>query len=266
MYVKRLAILTLGLATFLLAGPSWLHAQPAITRLDIKPTKPVFKKWSEPVVIKTAEDAAKHFGKAPDGVDFKKQIVLLFAWQGSGGDKLEYAILESFPEQIPFSLKPGLTRDLRQHIHVFALRSNVKWSIKGVKAVDKKPDGKPQEVRPLKFVPKDPTIGFDLGGKNKVTPLADADAVAKLVGKDSAKGLIDAVNFEKEMIVFVSWSTGGPPDGILKHELKGEGNNRKLTFYVKAPNVIARGDRLRLGADFFAVPRNVAVAYDPKER
>ena len=45
-------------------------------------------------------------------------------------DKLEYEILESFPEQIPFSLKPGATDDIRSHSHVFALRSNVKWSVK----------------------------------------------------------------------------------------------------------------------------------------
>jgi hypothetical protein len=59
--------------------------------------------------------------------------VLVFAWQGSGGDKLEYAILESFPEQIPFSLRPGLTDDIRSHTRVFALRSNVKWSVKAPK-------------------------------------------------------------------------------------------------------------------------------------
>ena len=64
------------------------------------------------IMIKSQDDAAKHFGKAgldaiAKEVDFKKQIVLVFAWQGSGGDKLDYAILESFPEQIPFSLKPG---------------------------------------------------------------------------------------------------------------------------------------------------------------
>ena len=66
-------------------------------------------------------------------VDFKKQIVLVFAWRGSGGDKLEYQILESFPEQIPFSLRPGVTDDLRSHSRVFALRSNVKWSVKAPK-------------------------------------------------------------------------------------------------------------------------------------
>ncbi|MBI3821324.1 MAG: hypothetical protein HY289_01445 [Planctomycetes bacterium] len=268
MLAKRFTLLmALGVAAALCANAMPAGAQDAIKRLNIKPTKPAFKKWSEPVVIRTEEDAAKHFGKAPEGVDFKKQIVLLFAWRGSGGDKLEYSVLESFPEQIPFSLKPGATDDLKEHVHVFALRSNVRWSIKGAKAaVEPKKAAKPQEVRPLKFTPKDPTIGFTIGGKNMVTPLADADAVIKLVGKEAAAGLTDAVNFETHRIVLVSWQTSGPPDGALTYEFKGEGKDRALIFYVKAPNVAARGERLRLGADFFAVPRDVAVKYDPKER
>ena len=101
------------------------------------PEKSVFKNsaWNKPIVIKSQDEAAKHFGKdalqtIARKVDFKKQIVLVFAWQGSGGDKLEYSILESFPEQIPFSLRPGVTDDIRSHSRVFALRSNVRWSVK----------------------------------------------------------------------------------------------------------------------------------------
>lgn len=89
--------------------------------------------WNKPVVIRSDEDAAKYFGEDAlatlrKQVDFKKQIVLVFAWKGSGQDRLEYAVAESFPEQIFFSLKPGKTRDLRSHVEVYALRSNVKWS------------------------------------------------------------------------------------------------------------------------------------------
>jgi hypothetical protein len=111
-----------------------------ILELKVTPEKGAFKNsaWNKPIVIKSQDEAAKHFGK--DGleaiakkVDFKKQIVLVFAWQGSGGDKLEYKILESFPEQIPFSLRPGITDDIRAHSRVFALRANVKWSVKSPK-------------------------------------------------------------------------------------------------------------------------------------
>lgn len=108
-----------------------------ILELKVSPEKTAFKDsvWNKPIVIKSRDEAAKHFGKdeleaIAKKVDFKKQIVLVFAWQGSGGDKLEYKILESFPEQIPFSLRPGATDDIRAHSRVFALRANVKWSVK----------------------------------------------------------------------------------------------------------------------------------------
>jgi hypothetical protein len=111
-----------------------------IVELKVMPEKSVFKNaaWDKPIVVKSQAEAAKHFGRdalntIAKQVDFKKQILLVFAWQGSGGDKLEYQILESFPEQVPFSLRPGLTDDIRSHSRVFALRSNVKWSVRARK-------------------------------------------------------------------------------------------------------------------------------------
>jgi hypothetical protein len=128
---------------------------------------------------------------------------------------------------------------------------------------DKGKDAK-SSVRALKFAPKDPTIGFKIGGLSKLTTFADADAVEKLVGKESAKGLVDAVDFTKEQIVLVSWTTAGPPEGMLMHEVK----DGKLQFFIQGPNgvKIPRGQRARLGADFFAVPRDAKVAFDPRER
>jgi hypothetical protein len=122
-------------------------------------------------------------------------------------------------------------------------------------------------VRKLKFEPKNPRVIFMIGGKGKLTTLEDAAAVAKLVGNDEAKALVDLVDFQKEIIVFVSWTTGGPPDGVLSHEVKEEGKDRKLNFYIQGPPAgNPRGQRARLGADFFAVPRSLAVTFDPKER
>ena len=109
---------------------------PAIKKLSIRPTKPAFGAWNSPTEIRSAEDAAKIFeggalAKLSEEVDFEKQIVLVFAWRGSGQDKLDHDVMESFPEQIAFLRQPGRTRDLRPHVHVFALRSNVKWSAGG---------------------------------------------------------------------------------------------------------------------------------------
>ena len=117
-----------------------LSAQEPIVSIKVKPESSIFKNsnFNKPIVVKSKEDAAKHFGKEAvasliKAVDFKKQIVLIFAWRGSGGDQLNYTVAESFPEQISFSRQFGRTRDLRSHTKVFALRSNVKWSVQGRK-------------------------------------------------------------------------------------------------------------------------------------
>lgn len=243
-------------------------AQPAIKELKVTPEPSVFKDsaWNKPIVIKSMDDAGKHFGKdalATIGkeVDFKKQIVLVFAWRGSGGDKLEYKILESFPEQIPFTLKPGLTDDLRSHTRVFALRSNVKWAVPGQNG-PKKGEQK-TSVRPIKIDFGDPTLAFKIGGQSKLTSMTDLDAVEMLVGKAAAKTLGAAVDFQMESLVLVSWTTSGPPDGTLKHEVKKDG---AIVFYVQGPGGQVRGQRARIGADFFAVPKDAKVSFDVKER
>ena len=109
---------------------------PPIQAVGAKPNAEVFKAANrgEPLVLRTADEAAKYFGKdalatVERKVDFEKQLLLVFAWRGSGQDKLTYSVAESFPEQIQFTIEPGRTRDLRPHVHVFALRNNVKWSV-----------------------------------------------------------------------------------------------------------------------------------------
>ena len=73
------------------------------------------------------EDTRKRVAKL---VDFKEQTLLIFAWQGSGQDQIDYAVLESNPPQIVFGYQPGKTDDLRKHVKLFALRNGVKWSVK----------------------------------------------------------------------------------------------------------------------------------------
>jgi len=113
------------------------QAKPIEDLADAKSNQAVFKDAGrkKPLVLRKQEDLAKYFAKDEldkimAKVDLKNQFVLVFAWRGSGGDRLNYNILESFPEQIVFQIKPGRTRDLRPHVRVFALRSNVKWSVK----------------------------------------------------------------------------------------------------------------------------------------
>jgi hypothetical protein len=97
------------------------------------PAKDVSQK--KPLVITTIEEAAKYFAPADldelkKKVDFKQQALLLFAWRGSGGDKMNHTVAESSPEQVFFSYQAGRTRDLRSHLYVYVVRSNVKWSVR----------------------------------------------------------------------------------------------------------------------------------------
>ena len=100
-------------------------------KLGVKPGK-----WSEPAKVTSAAELEKLVADKATraaitkAMDLRTHDLLVFCWQGSGQDKLEYAILESFPEQVPFTLKPGATDDLRTHTKLFAVRKNVKWSVK----------------------------------------------------------------------------------------------------------------------------------------
>ena len=141
MMAPRLSVLLM--TSILLVNTGVTAAEPDAKLAPIQKIEGVQAKESifeacsvkKPQVIRTAEDAAKHFDEAnlkalAEKVDFAQQIVLVFAWRGSGQDRLESRVAESYPEQITFSLTPGRTRDLRQHIEIFALRSNVKWTVR----------------------------------------------------------------------------------------------------------------------------------------
>ena len=116
-------------------GSTLAHADEPIKRLaDATPNAGIFKNATrnKPLVLRSIADAAMHFDKQElvqlrQSVDFKKQIVIVFAWKGSGQDRLTFDVLESFPEQVRFNYQPGRTKDLRPHVYVFALRSNVVW-------------------------------------------------------------------------------------------------------------------------------------------
>jgi hypothetical protein len=89
---------------------------------------------SEPVVIRSQGEAAHHFGaderaKLVRLVDFSRQFILVFAWRGSGQDRMDAAVAESFPEKVFFRHLPGMTRDLRPHVRIFALRNGVTWRV-----------------------------------------------------------------------------------------------------------------------------------------
>lgn len=138
-------------ALWLVAGVAL--AQDPIVAIEAAPEKTVLANaaWNSPIVVTSQTDAAKHFGAdalktLAATVDFTKQSVLIFAWRGSGGDRLTYNVLESYPEQIRFSLERGRTKDLREHTKVYAVRSNVRCRVAD-KAIDVAGDGGPERIQ-----------------------------------------------------------------------------------------------------------------------
>ncbi len=97
-----------------------------------RPARPL-----RPLVLKSAEKAARYLSeedvaRLKKEVDFAQQVVLLFAWQGSGQDRLTYEVAESSPEKVAFERQPGLTRDLRPHVRVYVVSADVAWTVDGV--------------------------------------------------------------------------------------------------------------------------------------
>jgi hypothetical protein len=108
-----------------------------LREIDTKDLKIDFEKGrvGQPKVIATADE----FDKALPGadaikkqVDFTKDKLILFAWGGSGGDKLS-SKLSLDGKTVTFGYTPGLTRDFRRHVHLFAIPKNAEFKIDGVR-------------------------------------------------------------------------------------------------------------------------------------
>jgi len=92
--------------------------------------------FNPPTVVTDADGLAKLFpdedarAAVAKQVDFKMHTLVIFAWSGSGQDGSDVAVLESAPEQLVFTKKPGRTRDLRTHVKAYAVRNDVKYMVK----------------------------------------------------------------------------------------------------------------------------------------
>ncbi|AWM40741.1 hypothetical protein GobsT_07210 [Gemmata obscuriglobus] len=85
-------------------------------------------KAGEPTEIKSADDLAKNAVLKDAADDVKKLVnfdtekLLVFAWAGSGQDKI--AVTDETKDGktvLTLTYTPGLTRDLRQHVKLFAV-------------------------------------------------------------------------------------------------------------------------------------------------
>ena len=129
-------LLTIAVAIVLSAFAAAAEGKDKLVHeLELKSPKIGVKKGAQP------GDAAKITSKAelaeliPDEatrdalaeiVDFDKSYILIFAWAGSGGDKL--AAVDEKGEAV-FTVTRGKTKDRRQHLRVFAVAKDAKWSL-----------------------------------------------------------------------------------------------------------------------------------------
>jgi hypothetical protein len=126
--------LTTFVAAAVLALPLAARADDkadAVKEIELKDLKkaPEFAGVNKPTEIASADELAKAIpdedavAKIKKDVDFAKVKLVLFSWQGSGGDKLTFSTEK---DDVTFAFKAGLTRDLRTHLHLFAVPKDAK--------------------------------------------------------------------------------------------------------------------------------------------
>ena len=112
--------------------------KPAVREIKVVgyPVEPKSGSWSKPMVIdsdKTLEKLIaeqKTRDQIKSQVDFQKEQVLLFAWSGSGQDRITYDIKEGKEKvDITFAYLAGATDDLKHHVRVFALPKTAGWKV-----------------------------------------------------------------------------------------------------------------------------------------
>ncbi|VTT97690.1 unnamed protein product [Gemmataceae bacterium] len=119
------------LALSLFAAAARAEDKPVVREIptaDLKVTFPEQGKAGVPTVIETADDLAKSpvLKDAAEAVaklvDFKTEKLVLFAWAGSGQDKLALTAKEVDKKTVLVTeYAPGRTRDLRQHVKLYAV-------------------------------------------------------------------------------------------------------------------------------------------------
>ena len=102
--------------------------------LQNKEAKTALDKLKAPIVLGSLEDALKHLTRASmeriaGSVDFDKQQVVIFAWQGSGQDRLSGHVAPGKVAEARLHYSPGRTEDLRTHTSIYAMPKGIKWTV-----------------------------------------------------------------------------------------------------------------------------------------
>ena len=120
-----------ALALFLVASAAGAGDKPSVRALDLKAVKLTHAgNAPEAAVAGSAEELAKvkaladetSRGAVAKQVDFAKEKVVVFAWSGSGGDRLVPELkTDGGKVLVTFTSAAGATDDLREHGFVFAV-------------------------------------------------------------------------------------------------------------------------------------------------
>jgi hypothetical protein len=88
-----------------------------------------------PLALRSAKEAAAHFeagelAKLVKRVDFEREIVLVFAWQGLPADRVTFEVGESAPPRVDFTVHRGNVKDSAPRVAIFAIPREAKWFVK----------------------------------------------------------------------------------------------------------------------------------------
>ena len=95
--------------------------------------KTTIEKLKAPIVIGSMEDAAKYLTRASMEkieVDFNTHQLVVFAWQGSGQDRLNGHLSRAEGAAAQFYYHPGRTEDLRTHSTVYTMPKGTKVDVR----------------------------------------------------------------------------------------------------------------------------------------
>jgi hypothetical protein len=151
-------------------------------------------------------------------VDFTREYLLLFAWAGSGQDKLSFKVGgRGIVPAVEFLYTMGRTDDLRSHFHLFAVKGRLTWNVRQVAHV--------REIKGVRF-----TRQVE-GGPTEITT---AEQLAKVFGETGAGWLRDEVDFAREKLVWVTWS--GSSSESLTYRIESRGGKMTVVLAIHSPN------------------------------
>jgi hypothetical protein len=124
-----------GLAVGVRAAEPAKDDKQAVRELkDVRATTTA-KNVNKPAEVTSADEAAKVFDKdtlekVKKEVDFSKEKLVCFDWEGSGQDMVAFKLDKDKDAQVVvFTYTPGRTKDLRMHSRAFVMPKDMKWRV-----------------------------------------------------------------------------------------------------------------------------------------